>query len=198
MADSNHVYAEIPVDAQVHSAQNASPEEIVKIAKTIWAEIRTSGVAKDDENGNDTLLETLQTKYKDFSTSFPLVLRWMVQMRKFHPEALKLYLMKHASTKLDSRESFLTLQAEYLVLLYRKTHRHADERFIKQYRKSVVEQLLEEDKAFADIQKEVEAEIAQKSTNNDQERRQLLYKMLLAQKVARGRASAAEPGESPD
>lgn len=187
MADdaANYVYTEIPVEATVRSAQRATPEEIVAIGKKIWERVQKSGVGKDDNPGNDALLETLQEEFKDFATSFPLVIRWMVQMRQFNAEALRKYLLMHAQAKLDTREGFLELQAEYLVLLYRETHRHPDEAFVKRYRESLVKQLLEEDKAFLKMQKQVEEDLAQRAVEFDRDRRQRLYEYLLAQKVAR-------------
>jgi hypothetical protein len=192
---ASFVYAETPVEAKVHSSQRATPEEIVAIGKEIWAAIRQSKVAADDDRGNEALLEKLQAQYKDFGSSFPLVLRWMAQMRQFNAEALRKYLLLHAEAKLDSREGFLELQAEYLVLLYRETHPHPDEAYIKRYRASLVKQLMEEDKAFLALQKEVEEDLARQAKEVDLDRRQRLYEYLLAQKVGREQAGGVCPGD---
>jgi hypothetical protein len=178
------VYADIPVEAAVHSAQRATPDEIVQLGKKIWAEVGSSGVAKGDSKGNDELLERLQEKYKNFTTSFPIVLRWMVQMRQFSAAALRKYLLKHASVKLDTREAFLELQADYIVLLYRELNRHPDEAFMKKYRASIVKQLIDEDKEFIETQKQVEKDFAQREVVLDQERRQRLFEYLTALKKA--------------
>ena len=133
MADQNIEFGEAPVEISVNT-QQATPAAIGAIAKEIWQRITKSKVAIEDNPGNDRLLEALQAEFADFNKSFPLVLRWMVQMRKFRPKAFKKYLLKHASAKLDSRQAFLELQAEYLVLLYREEHSHPDERHVQQYR----------------------------------------------------------------
>ena len=199
--DTNYSFGEVPVEAQVHSAHRATPEELVAMAKKIWGKVGKSGVAKEDDKGNDALLEQLQAEFKDFNTSFPLVLRWMVQMRQFNAEALKKYLLMHASAKLDTREGFLKLQAEYLVLLYRETHRHPDEGFVRRYRESLVRQLLEEDKSFLKMQKQVEDDLAKQAVDYDIDRRQRLYQYLLAQKIAREKVSSgggSAKGPPPD
>ncbi len=105
----------------------------------------------------------------------------MVQARQYKPKALKLYLLKHASATLDSREKFLELQAEYLVLLYREYHakQHTPEATINAYREHVVKQLLDEDKEFVEVQKQVEAELEAAQKKADSERRLELYKTLL-------------------
>jgi len=178
-------FGEVPVKASISSAQRATPAELVEIARKIWRRVSESKVAKEDNVGNDQLLESIQAEYKDFNTSFPLALRWMVQMRKFNARAFEKYLLKHASAKLDTREEFLELQADYLVLLYREEHRHPDENYVRQYRTSIINQLLEEDKTFTDIQKQVEEDLARQESDVDCDRRKRLYEYILAQKIAR-------------
>jgi hypothetical protein len=182
---SQFVFGEVPVEASVSSSQHATPAEIIKIAREIWKRVTESKVAKEDDAANDRLLEVLQTDYKDFNISFPIVLRWMVQMRKFSAKAFEKYLLKHATAKLDTREEFLELQAEYLVLLHREENRHSDENVIRRYRASLVKQLLEEDKVFIEMQKQVETDFARQDTDNDRDRRKRLFEYLLSQKDAR-------------
>ena len=191
--NANYTYGEVPVTANVQSSQRATPEQLVQLAKGIWRSVETSGISKDDEAGNDVMLSRIQSENKDFNQSFPLVLRWMVQMRQFNSKAFEKYLLKHASAKLDTREGFLELQAEYLVLLYKETHRHADEVFVRRYRQSLVQQLLEEDKSFMEMQKQVETDLASQSVTVDLDRRRRLYEFLLAQKVAREKVAVSVP-----
>ena len=194
MADlQNFSFGEAPVEAPAStSAQRASPAELVAIARQIWRRINDSKVSKADNDGNDWLLGKLQVDYKDFSTSFPLVMRWMVQMRKFNAKAFEKYLLKHASVKLDTRQAFLELQADYLTLLYREEHRHPDEKLVRQFRTSIIEALLEEDKTFIDMQKQVEKDLAVQESEVDRDRRKRLYDYLLSQKVAREASAAAK------
>ena len=189
MADGTaYEFSDIPVQASVSSAQRASPEQLADLAQQIWGEIGKSGVAPQDTRGNDKLLEELQGRHKDFSTSFPVVLRWMVQTRQFHREAFRKYLLKHATLKLNSREEFLRLQAEYLVILHRETHKHVNEAALKAYRDGIVKQLLDEDKQFVQIQKDVDTDEAKKEAERDQERRDALRDYLL-----RARGATAAP-----
>lgn len=181
---TNYSYGEVAAD-QPSNHTSATPAEITAIARQIWKKITVSKIKTNDDNGNDKLLKEFQNEFKDFSTSFPLVLRWMVQMRKFNSKAFERYLLKHASAKLDTREAFLELQAEYLVLLYREEHLHNnDEKFIKTYRASIIKQLLDEDKIFIDLQKQVESEIALNTAAIDSERKQQLYAFLLNKKLS--------------
>jgi hypothetical protein len=184
MEEETISFGEVPVQATTTSPQ-ASPGEIIAIADQAWRRVNLSGVAADDEEGNDRLLGDLQSEFKDFNASFPLVLRWMAQARKYSPKAFKKYLLKHSSADLSTREAFLRLQAEYLVLLYRAERRHPSETQIKQYRDSIVNLLLEEDRRFTALQEQVEKDLAERAEAADRDRRRRLYEHLLAQKVAR-------------
>jgi len=187
----SYAFGEVPVQASVRS-ERATPAELVAIGREIWKRVTSSGVGADDNVGNDRLLETLQEEYKDFNTSFPLVLRWMVQMRKFNAKAFEKYLLKHAAAKLDTRVAFLELQAEYLVLMYREENRHPDEAFVRRYRASLVEQLVEEDKTFLKLQAQVEEDLEARAAEVDLDRRKRLYEYLLAQKIARESIAATQ------
>jgi hypothetical protein len=179
---ANFEFGEVPITSTISSSKRATPDELVKLAQNIWKKIKESKVPKDDEAGNDKLLEILQDEFKDFNMSFPLILRWMVQMRKFSSKAFEKYLLKHASVKLDSREAFLELQADYLVLLYRSENAHPDESYVKKYRASIIKNLLDEDKLFLEVQKEVEKDLARDASIIDIDRRAKLYEFLLNQK----------------
>ncbi|NBQ43285.1 MAG: hypothetical protein EBU23_12565 [Mycobacteriaceae bacterium] len=164
------------------SAGRATPEEIVAIGRQIWRRVQDSGVAPSDDAGTDKLLDSLQNEFRDFNASFPLVLRWAVQLRKFSATALDKYLRLHATADLSTREGFLRLQAEYLVALYREDNQSSgrhDEKAVQAYRAALVKQLLEEDEAFIALQKEAEAEAAAQAAATDAERRQCLHQLVV-------------------
>jgi len=179
---ANIEFSEVPVRTKV-ATNHATPEEIVTIGRRLWQRVLDAKVDPNDDDKTDRLLEQVQKEFHDFNTSFPLVVRWAVQLRKFSPAALEKYLRLHATADLSSREGFLRLQAEYLVALYREENaRHHDEKAVKAYRTAIVKQLIDEDAAFQRLQKEAEAEAAAAASAVDAERRQTLYKLLVAQK----------------
>jgi len=196
-------YAEVPCSAaaggienpdasvRTFSSKNASPDELVALANDIWKKITSSGVSPGDEAGSDKLLETLQKEFGDFNASFPLVLRWMVQLRRYQPKAFRKFLLKYAAAKLNSREDFLRLQAEYPVFLYRAENKHPPESAVNKYRELVVKQLLDEDREFLEVQKQVEKELEERQKQFDSERRRELYALLLGAASKGGGGSAS-------
>jgi len=180
--ETNYAFGEKNIKTKIVE-NRVSPDEIIDIGKAIWQKVKMAKIKLDDHKANDDLLDTLQKEYKDFSFSFPIVLRWMVQMQKFSLKAFKRFLLQHAGKQIDSREDFLKMQCEYLVLLFRETANHPEEKQVASYRENIVKTLLEEDKMFLDMHKEVEAELEVKEKDNDRERRAVLYELLLAEKV---------------
>jgi len=180
----NVVFGEAPVVSKAGTG-HASLEEVLAIGRRIWKRIESSGVSPRNEAECDKLLESIQTEYQDFTTSFPLIVRWAVQLHKFSSAAFEKYLRLHATADLSSRESFLKLQAEYLVLLFREENsRHHNEKAVHAYRNEIVKRLLEEDKSFQDLRTQAEAEAAEQAAAVNSQRRQQLFEFLSARKLA--------------
>lgn len=168
-----------PLSGQVVTPR-ATLEEIMKIASDIWRDVRSQ---PDTEPANAALLDRLQSEQQNFVTSFPLVLRWMVQMRQYEPSVFHAYLLKHASAKFDTRENFLKFQGEYLVMLYRHAHRHADERKVREYRTFICDSLMREDAEFAKIQEEAAEALKREAADLDADRRRAIYELLIRQRA---------------
>lgn len=182
MDDANYVFSEVPIKANVSSSQTATPEELVELAKKLWAQVQESGVSKDDDEGNKTLLKRMQDENKDFMMSFPIILRWMVQARQFGAKSFHKWLLKHSASELKDREDFLRLQAEYLVLLYKESNPRYDNRLVNEYRKSITQQLLDEDKKFKELHDQVTKDMEAHEAILRQERRERLIALVRALK----------------
>lgn len=185
---ANFSYETVNIPAAVHSKNSATADELVAMANAIFAEVKASGVSAEDEAGTDRLLQELQKKHKDFLDSFPLVLRWMVQLRQYHSSAFRTYLSVYSSAMNDgirTRHDYNVLQAKYLVLLERKLNPKQDNVALQAYRQKIVDMLDKEAEEFEKIQQEAAREIEAANAAEDRERRELLYTMLLRQKLSK-------------
>ena len=188
-ADQVNIQSSLPVNNG-----SATTDEILLIAKQIWKKViaadlkgEKSEIKQSQEKiqeKEDKLLEILQIEYKDFSQSFPLVLRWMVQMRQFKVSIFEKYLKKFSAAKVANREEFLDLQAEYLVMMYRYTNSHIEEHKVQEYRKNIIQSLIDEDKMFKEIQKEVEEQMKIEDDAINEERKKKIYTQLMNLKIA--------------
>ena len=159
----NIVYGETAVQAttaSVHGA-HATVEEITEIGCKIWKEVRESKVAAGGAERSARLRARIREDYREFAESFPLVLRWIVEQQVFSKKALDRFLRLHATKKLDTREAFLELQAEYVVNCWREQNPRKGAKAVAAVRTRVVAMLLEEDKQFTEAaeaaKKEAEA-----------------------------------------
>lgn len=192
---ANFSFETVDVPAAVHSKNSATADELVSMANAIFAEVKASGVSVEDDAGSDRLLQDLQKKYKDFLDSFPLVLRWMVQLRQYHSSAFRTYLSVYASAMnagIRTRHDYNVLQAKYLVLLERKLNPKQNNVALQAYRQKIVDMLDKEAEEFEKIQQEAAREIEASDVAEDRGRRELLYTMLFQQKL--NKADGADNG----
>lgn len=178
----NYEFCETDVQANITSAQSATPDELVEIANKIWKQIKASKVDQSNFTDCDELLKKIQIEYHDFTISFPIVVRWAVQARQYSSVAFKKYLQQFAVKQIKTREEFLKNQAEYLILIFKEKANHPTKKDIDRYRDHIVAELLKEDEEFKQINKEVEEKMAADAVVADKDRRRILVEHLLAEK----------------
>lgn len=172
--------------AATESRPTASVEEVLAEADKIWARVARAGVPAGDAEKNDALFAELQEEFGNFSRSFPVVLRWMVQLRKYSRRALNVFLLKHATAPLATEDDFLALQAEYPVQFYAHDGKGSRaQKKVAAYRAGLLLQLKEERDAFEAAKKEADALEAERKAKASAARRETLYRLL--------RARGAEP-----
>lgn len=100
--------------------KDVTPDEILGEADGIWKRLRNLTYAPE---ASDDVMQEVRTAHRDFSKSYPIVLRYMVQFRSYNHKAFKLYLAKIGKHPWKSEEEYLDSQADYAVLLYKSTHK---------------------------------------------------------------------------
>lgn len=175
------------------NTRRVTPEELVEIAAGIWKEIHAAKVPVTDGEGCKRLLETMQQEHRDFSESFPVVLKWMVMLRRYDQGAFRKYLDLHAKMKQGSKDAFFELQADYLKLLERAEKPHADEKILNKFRARVVTSLTKENREFEKTVKEVDSSMKEEKALFEVERKRALLEKLRADKKARGGPEPVRP-----
>lgn len=151
--------------AKITSEEEVTVPQLVEYANTIWKECKKRGLKFGDVEASDKLLEEMQKKYSKFSQSYPIVLRYIVQMQEYSSKAFKTYLerLKHKPWK--GEDEYLESQADYVVLLYKDKHPKYNETNVRNLRKNVLAMLKNEHYIFKAnteaITKEVEDEEAE-------------------------------------
>jgi hypothetical protein len=169
-------------------------ERIMEIAAEIWATVRHSGVAADDDGGNNALMERLQGEHKDFAISYPIPFRWMVQAREYEPQALEKFLREHVKAMYKDRKEFMAAQGEYLVILYKIRRPRAGARQLARYREAVTKSLQEDDDKFTAAREQAEVEVKRLDEEVDADRRQRIVAYLRRLKAATAAGAAPAAG----
>ena len=128
-SETNYVFSEKEVKPNINYAKSLPFDEIVQLANKIWNEVRHNPDIKNEKKAEE-IYYTIYNKYHDFGSSFPLILRWMVQMHRYSDHAFKKFLRKYSTAEISSKKEFLILQADYLVYLYEE-NKHYDKKHVK-------------------------------------------------------------------
>ena len=149
-------------------------DNLCGLADKIWKDVMRSGVSVDDMEGTKALLDRLQKEHKEFSTSYPVVIRWMVDRRLYNRKVFKIWLRQCIKPMYKDRKEFLEVQGEYLVRLFKADNPTASSAMISRYRAEVKKSLDEDDEIFHAAKKEAEDEAAAIEKRVADERRQTL------------------------
>lgn len=186
---SSNIYTDLSHFCEIDDPEDVKINKVCTIATNIWKFIIEHNLKNKLENKKTDeyevkLLEELQIEYTHFSLLFPLVLRWMVQMRQFKTQAFKEYLSFFINAEISSRHDFLKTQGEYLVLLYKNINLNSTKKEIDNYREEIIRNLIDEDELFKKIEEEAKLELEQQDNNLQTNRRNAIYNAILKQKIA--------------
>lgn len=95
-------------------------EDILNEAAQIWKECKKhfdQWGSTIDQNKLDSLYKSMRTSHKDFATSYPTVLRHMVQDCSFSKSAFNLYLNKVERAPWTNDKQRMDSYADYFILL---------------------------------------------------------------------------------
>jgi hypothetical protein len=126
----------------------------------------------------EDLLAKYQNKYKEFSMSFPIVLRYMVQMQQYNRKAFDRYIRRLYEKPYRSEEEYCKRQSEYVMYLYMEVNPRSKKKENEAIKKEVYDMLLKELNAFKEAQKKTKEEQEKNNRINNIERRKELKDIL--------------------
>jgi hypothetical protein len=179
---------DVPLKVNVANKTTRSPDFICAEAERIWKAVKESGMLrqKDDSPARIKYLDDMQRKESDFQSSFPLVLRWMIQVGEYRPKAFYKYVLKYGKASQDGipdEKAYMRLQAEYLVLLFTEKNPRENATQVNIYRERISQMLIDESESFQKMQAEAAAEMKAIKKDKDAKDRQEMYALLLKRKV---------------
>ena len=184
---------------RIHNEKEVTRDDVLREAKDIWKKCQTAIKRRNlkfgDKDGAEKLMSEFRKEHKEFSTSYPIVLRYMAEMQTFHPDALRLYLKKIEEHPWKSETEYLDSQADYVTLLYKATHSRYNTTEVARVRENIRKILVVEHEKFKLYQEEFSKEV-----NEMESRLEEMNKHELAayfKKIGKGE-TVEEPAEDAD
>jgi hypothetical protein len=154
-------------------------ETYTKDAKNIWDDLHTRFKNKKfKELGVEEQLVFYQKQHQRFATTFPIVLRYMVQLRLYHEKAFIKFIKRMQSRPYHSKLEFCERQADYVKYLYRELYNHYSEKDCQEVWTQTYDALKKEVEMFEDAEKKVKLKLDKNNSINNTEKRNELKKML--------------------
>lgn len=168
------------MNASTHQ-QSKQIAEILEEANRVFSKVLDEKYELTDTTKADELLTRLRTEHKDFAMTLPLVLRVMVQMKRYKPKALERYLKKMAVDMKNwkSRRDFIESQADYMIILYKTENPRYNTKRVQDMRADIIKQLLAEEEDFTKMVSEAEKEADDLEKQIERERREFIYQRAL-------------------
>jgi hypothetical protein len=136
---------------EIRNERNVTPEFILNEACAMWKDVVASGVDKIDD---------IIPKYRDFCTSYPVVLRYMV-LNEFSRHAMKKFLRYVELNPWKSVDEFIECQTMYVVYLYKEQHPHYNSAHVKSLKENTRKILRQEHDEFESLGKKITTEVEQ-------------------------------------
>ncbi len=168
-------YSPSDTKISIRNEKNITAEDIVKEANVIWEKCKkrfaTECPNPADQDAASRMMDELRAEHKDFCMSYPIVYRYMVQMRVYKPTALAKYLKRIAANPWHSEDEYLASQVDYIIILYKETKNHWDKNQVTQMRATLTKMLKDERDQFKRYYDEFQKEVETEASRHDKEAR---------------------------
>lgn len=158
--------------ASITSEKNVSIDFVVNEATGIY--VLSKSVPTDESSREKFLLE-MSRVHPQFSTSYPIVLKYIVMLGSYSPKVFKLWLKKIAMSPWKTEEEYIEAQVIYISNLFRHFNPKANTNVVNDHRNGIRKMLMNEHKTF----KEYANKFTEKVTADEEEFRKRNKEELL-------------------
>lgn len=133
---------------KIENEKEVSMEFIIDEANDIWKKVKSYNVTLGDQEAADACMSAIRRDHKEFSTSYPVVLRYMAQMGEYSSKAFKDYLNHVKYHPWKSEADYLDSQADYVIRLYKAKNPKWNKTQVNNLRQNIRGTLEQEHKSF--------------------------------------------------
>lgn len=128
--------------------------------------------------GDEKWLAYYQKKNKKFATTFPIALRYMIQLGQYKEKAFRKFLKRLQHKKYKNEREYCERQADYVKYLYIEVTDHHDERMAKEVWTKTFDTLWKETIVFKEAEERIKKKNEKNEKTNALERRNELKELL--------------------
>ena len=176
-----------PTSADKPESEESFTDKFVRDANMIYKEVidhfkefkEYNEMTYDEQNDYlETLLRHFHEEHKEFARTFPIVLRYMVQLQRYSEKAFVRYVKRLKKHPYKTEEEYCRRQSEYIQYLHMELHPSSKKKENEKVRKDAYKLLLEELAAFKKAKKQADEKQQKNNKNNSIERRKELKDLL--------------------
>lgn len=154
------------IRATVSNEKEVTIDFVVAESRKMWVKVREAIKAKKlplgDTDAANEMIARMHKEHREFCVSYPVVMRYMVEMQQYHSGAFEKYLRKIAIHPWRDEDGFLESQADYVTFLYRETHPRWTIREVATLRANILETLRTEHREIKELGERITAEVEEK------------------------------------
>jgi protein-tyrosine-phosphatase len=148
----------------ITSEKVVTVDDIINEAIAINKKLRAKKIKPGDFDASDAFMSAMRKEHKEFSQSYPIVLRYMCQMQQFHSNALRKYLNYIRDHPWKNQNEYLESQVNYVVILYKETHKRWNRTEVDNLAKNVHKMLKQEHERFIELSDKYKKEVEHEET----------------------------------
>jgi hypothetical protein len=159
-------------------------DQYVKDAKMIYADYKVRIVSDDmfKKLNIEEKLDYYQRQYHDFTMTFPIVLRYMIQLDQYSTKAFVRFVKRLQKKPYKSELEYCERQADYVKFLHLElSNKHDDKEMAQKVWKQTYDMLVAEIKMFKEANEKVKLKTEKNNNQNNIEKREELKKYLTLQ-----------------
>ena len=148
-------------------------------ATTIWKDFKKRMKDKSFKKLNiNEQLDFYQKKHRRFAMMFPIVLRYMIQLRQYNKKAFSRFIKKLHKNPYKSKLEFCERQADYVKYLHMELSRSHNTKEAQKVWQSTYDMLAKEVEMFDEMEKKVKNKMEKNNNRNIIEKRNELKELL--------------------
>lgn len=152
-------YSTEDLPCKITNEKDVTIDDILDEADVMWKKYRDRKVNILDTEAVEACMQEMRREHKQFCTSYPIVLRYMVQFKQYHRKALHKYLKYISVNPWKSEEEYLDSQSDYVVILYKELHPKWNRTEVIRMKREIRAILAAETKNFKDRLNEFEKKV---------------------------------------